>query len=136
MFADLGIDPANQGCQSYEATDLLVRGRRVDPHAGLVLWQAGVIGVAEHRDEELWNPDGLRVLRDFLLRTYPEGHPVVVYQATTIPVSRPVAVQIPLARLAEAPVTALSTLWIEPIPDHDVDPRMMRELKLLSQKEK
>ena len=40
LFADLGIDPARCGCQSYEATDFLVRHRVVDTTAALVLWLA------------------------------------------------------------------------------------------------
>lgn len=43
LFADLGIDPA-AGCQSYEATDFLLHGRRIDTSAALVLWQADELG--------------------------------------------------------------------------------------------
>ena len=43
LFADLGIDPGD-GCQSYEATDLLYRDRPFDPRAHLVLWQVGTLG--------------------------------------------------------------------------------------------
>src|ERR1700676_3415101 len=39
LFADLGIDPAPTGCQSFEATDFLVYNRHIDPTAALVLWQ-------------------------------------------------------------------------------------------------
>ena len=46
LFADLGVDPARFGCQSYEATDFLVHGSRVDPTATLVLWQIGTVGNA------------------------------------------------------------------------------------------
>lgn len=44
LFADLGVDPADHGCQSYEATDFLVHDRMVDPTSALVLWQIGVVG--------------------------------------------------------------------------------------------
>ena len=44
LFADLGVDPGEFGCQSYEATDFLLRRRQVDPSAALVLWQVAVIG--------------------------------------------------------------------------------------------
>src|SRR5262245_31652086 len=44
LFADLGVDPGEAGCQSYEATDFLIRRRPVDPTAALVLWQVAVIG--------------------------------------------------------------------------------------------
>ena len=44
LFADLGVDPSESGCQSYEATDLLACGREIDPSAALILWQVGVVG--------------------------------------------------------------------------------------------
>ena len=44
LFADLGIDPAAYGCQSYEATDYLFSQRRLEPSSALVLWQVGVVG--------------------------------------------------------------------------------------------
>jgi uncharacterized protein YabN with tetrapyrrole methylase and pyrophosphatase domain len=43
LFADLGIDPVN-GCQIVEATDLLIRRRRVDVNGPVVIWQAGCVG--------------------------------------------------------------------------------------------
>src|SRR5947209_10731330 len=44
LFADLGIDPAGSGCQSFEATDFLIRRRKFDPSSNLILWQIGHIG--------------------------------------------------------------------------------------------
>ena len=37
LFADLGLDPAVVGCAQYEATDLLIYGRRPDPSAALIV---------------------------------------------------------------------------------------------------
>ena len=39
LFADLNVDPATHGCQSYEATDFLLNGRVVDPTSSVILWQ-------------------------------------------------------------------------------------------------
>src|ERR671930_771661 len=44
LVADLGLDPATTGCQSYEATDFLLRRRTIDTGALLVLWQVGLVG--------------------------------------------------------------------------------------------
>ena len=44
LIADLGIDPAVNGCQSYEATDFLMNARLIDPSSQLILWQAGALG--------------------------------------------------------------------------------------------
>jgi uncharacterized protein YabN with tetrapyrrole methylase and pyrophosphatase domain len=39
LFADLRIDPGSDGCQSYEATDFLIRRKKIDPTSHLILWQ-------------------------------------------------------------------------------------------------
>src|SRR5262249_55952404 len=44
LFADLNIDPASSGCQSYEATDFLVNRRVIDPSSHVILWQMHVLG--------------------------------------------------------------------------------------------
>ena len=51
LVADLGVDPGERGWQSWEATELLLRGFRPDPTAGLVLWQVDGIGKLD------WNLD-------------------------------------------------------------------------------
>ena len=47
LVADLGVDPAASGWQSYEATKFLERRPAVETGAALVLWQIGVVGSAE-----------------------------------------------------------------------------------------
>src|SRR3546814_12469546 len=44
LYADLGIDPGEVGCQHYEASQFMFYRRRIDPSAYLVLWQVGVAG--------------------------------------------------------------------------------------------
>jgi hypothetical protein len=44
LFADIEVDPGVYACQSFEATDFLVRKRKFDPRSPLVLWQIGSIG--------------------------------------------------------------------------------------------
>lgn len=125
LFADLGIDPA-AGCQSYEATDLLLHGRRIDTSAALVLWQAGVVGDLRYRQGRA--TDGLRVLVDHLLHLYPGDHRVVVYEAATLPVFGSRAVPVPLGELAEAELSPMSTLYLPPARPPTPDPEMARRL--------
>jgi uncharacterized protein YabN with tetrapyrrole methylase and pyrophosphatase domain len=112
LFADLGIDPARFGCQSYEATDFLVHGRRVDTTATLVLWQLGTVGSAAASAEP--RPSGLGVLIDVLLELYPSDHEVVVYEASPYPGFEPTIRRVPLSDLAPEHVTAMSTLYVPP----------------------
>jgi len=112
LFADLGIDPARFGCQSYEATDFLVHARRVDTTAALVLWQLGTVGNAAASAEP--RPSGLGVLIDVLLELYPSDHEVVVYEASPYPGFEPAIRRVPLADLAPEHATAMSTLYVPP----------------------
>ena len=128
LFAELGVDPGRSGCQSYEATDFLLRPRRYDPATPLVLWQIGLVGVEDVRAAALWSAEGLRVLTEVLLETYPRGHPVVVYEASTLPIVPAKIARVALGELPAAPVTALSTLYVAPLEARAVDPAMARRL--------
>ena len=44
LFADLEIDPALDGFCSFDSTDFLLNERVIDARAGLILWQAGLVG--------------------------------------------------------------------------------------------
>jgi uroporphyrin-III C-methyltransferase len=97
----------------------------------LVLWQIGLVGVEDVRHTELWSAEGLAVLVDTLLETYPADHEVVVYEASTLPIAPPKIVRVALAKLTAAPVTAISTLYVPPLPDRDTDLEMARRLGLV-----
>ena len=45
MFIDLDLDPAYDGLQMYEATDLLVKQRPLQPDVPCLLWQVGAVRV-------------------------------------------------------------------------------------------
>jgi uncharacterized protein YabN with tetrapyrrole methylase and pyrophosphatase domain len=131
LFADVGVDPGAVGCQEWEATDFLLRKRRFDPCSGLVLWQIGVVGVVDYREEALWNREGLGVLAERLLETYPARHEVVVYEASTSPLVAPKILRLPLKKLSGADVTAISTLYVPPLPDRGSDRKTLRKLGFL-----
>ena len=113
LFADLGVDPASAGCQTYEATDFLINDRVIDPTSNVVLWQIGGLGnptFQRHRYELR----GMPQLLQKLYRYYPAMHRVVVYEAPIFPAAEPVMRQIPLSLLPYAGVTPISTLFIPP----------------------
>ena len=82
LVADLGFDPADTGLHTYEATEFLMNARRPDPTATLVLWQLGVLGMADWGSEP--NPAHVAVLAEYLRRWYPAEHEVVVYELSLI----------------------------------------------------
>jgi uncharacterized protein YabN with tetrapyrrole methylase and pyrophosphatase domain len=128
LFADLGVDPARFGCQSYEATDFLVHRRRIDPSAALVLWQIGTVGsvvAAAHTQ-----PTGLPVLVEALLEHYAPEHEVTVYEASPYPGFDPLVRTVGLGVLSAEHVTALSTLYVPPRERAPLDLTMLDRLGL------
>jgi precorrin-6B methylase 1 len=126
LFADLGIDPARTGCQSYDATDFLLSRRRPDPCSGLLLWQPSVVGEPGYRTTA--NRRGLRLLTKSLLRSYAPGHEVTLYEAAPYPLCKPHIVRLPLAKLPQARVTSGCTLFIPPARKAVPDRRLMKQL--------
>jgi hypothetical protein len=129
LFADLGLDPAVVGCAQYEATDLLVYGRRPDPSAALIVWQIGAVG------DLAWNPgrtnaDNVRVLVDALAATYGLDHVVVVYEAAQLPTCLPTILHLRLADLPLAPLSTASTLFVPPRERRAPDATMIARLGL------
>ena len=113
LFADLGVDPAEHGFQSYEANDFLRRRPSVEPRASLVLWQVGVVG------QELHSPDGapeaLPELIDALLESYPPDHELVVYEASPYPGVAPQIVSVGLGALSASALSHRSTVYVPPL---------------------
>lgn len=130
LIADLELDPAATGWQSYEASDFLLRPRRIDAASALVLWQIGAVGVADFRRRALWNRDGLTWLRDRLLELYPAAHEAVLYEAAQYAICAPRREALPLARLGEAEASVITTLYVPPASSAARDERAIAELGL------
>jgi tetrapyrrole (corrin/porphyrin) methylase-like protein len=114
LFADLGVDPGAAGCQSFDATDFLLRRRTPDPTAVLILWQVSVIGFRVHSAEPA--PRHLDVLAAYLEQWYDAEHRVILYAASPYPypVASPSIRELSLRELADARPTPLATLYVPP----------------------
>ena len=131
LVADLGIDPIETGCLSYEATSFLVHRRCADTTSALILWQIGVIAEPGYKRERgPWNRHGLAVLTQRLLEAYPPDHRIVVYEAAQLPLCSPTIDRIALDRLPEARITAMSTLFVPPLHKPKLDHAMAQRLGL------
>lgn len=102
LFADLGVDPAAAGLQTYEAGDFLRRRPAVEPRAALVLWQVGVLESVE----------GLAAL---LGERYPPEHRLVVYEASPYPGVASRSDPVPLGELVSVRLSQRSTLYVQPV---------------------
>ena len=127
LYADLGIDPGRYGCQHFEASQLLLFKRRIDPSAYLILWQAGVAGdqsLARYSTGAAYR----QVLVSRLARDYPLDHEIIAYRCATLPIEQADVRRLPLCDLAAADVTQEHTLVIPPArrltPDRETRARL------------
>lgn len=134
LCADLGVDPSQPGMQMYEATDMLIRGRRPDVGLHLVLWQVGLIGELGYRRQGYLNSN-FSVLLDYLEALYGAEHPVVNYVGSRYPGVDPVIDRLTIAALRDPAtqnwVTGISTFYLPPRRAVPADPAMLARLGLL-----
>lgn len=113
LYADLGIDPGKYGCQHFEASQLMFYERRIDPSAYLILWQVGMAG-----DRSLarfsTGPAYRRLLVELLAMDYPLTHPVIAYEAATLPITAPRMDEMRLSDLVDADLRLQTTLVFPP----------------------
>jgi precorrin-6B methylase 1 len=113
LYADLGIDPGSYGCQHFEASQLLLFQRRIDPTGYLVLWQVGLVG-----DRSLarfqTGPAYRQVLVDLLGQDYPLDHEVIIYRGATLPIEKPRIRRVALRDLPNVPLTSEETVVLPP----------------------
>lgn len=127
LYADLGIDPGEFGCQHYEASQLMFYQRRIDTGAYLVIWQPGVAGDRSYR--RFSTPDSYRkLLVDLLAQDYPLDHECTIYQAATLPFQTPRIERRSLGSLAKASMDAQSTLVLPPAAPLQRNERMLERL--------
>lgn len=127
LYADLGIDPGESGCQHYEASQLMFYERRLDTGAWLVVWQPGVAGDRSYR--RFSTPAShLQLLVDLLARDYPLSHPCTIYEAATLPFQAPRIERVELGALAGARLQAQSTLVLPPAAPLRRNERLLAQL--------
>jgi uncharacterized protein YabN with tetrapyrrole methylase and pyrophosphatase domain len=123
LIADLGIDPAEYGCQSYEATQFLFRKYTIDPYMTQIIWQ--IWGVGDHKFLSTFHHDnkGLSLLVEILRKHYPDDHQVIIYEARTTALVASRIEELALIDLPSARLTAISTLVIPSLglPEYDSD---------------
>lgn len=134
LYADLGIDPGTCGCQHYEASQFMFYRRRIDPSAYLILWQVGVAGDRSLRRFGT-GPGHRRLLVERLAEDYPITHPIILYEAATLPIATPRMEEMPLSDLATAAVSLQTTLVLPPAAPLRRDERMLGRIALLDSRE-
>ncbi|RXR07183.1 SAM-dependent methyltransferase [Pseudoxanthomonas composti] len=130
LYADLGIDPADQGCQHYEATQFMIYQRLIDPTAYLVLWQIGLAGDRTLARRSV-RAEHLALLVGKLEHLYPLQHVVTLYEAATTAIAEPRIRRVALADLASQEIGMAETLVVPPSQGMRADMAMMQRLEAL-----
>lgn len=120
LFADLGVDPGDLGCQAYEASQFIFFKHKINTCSALILWQIGVVG-----DETLTklepSENGLDMLKEKLLTYYPPHHKITLYEASTLPIIPPRMDIIKLDELSDVKVKTITTLYVPPLSEPSLD---------------
>jgi hypothetical protein len=117
LCADLGVDPSHPGLQTHEATDCLIRRRRIDTSLHVILWQVGLIGELGYRRQGYLN-NHFSYFVSWLEELYGSDYEITHYIGSRYPGTDPL---ISVHRLAELhdparqrDITGLSTFYIPP----------------------
>lgn len=129
LFADLMINPASSGCQSYEASDFLIYQRKADPACHVILWQTGFIGALDYPHQHD-NSAGINLLTETLLQTYHPDHTVTLYEAAQYPHLNPSIQTCSLKNLASTTCSAITTLYIPPAIKSVPNDSILRKLNI------
>lgn len=130
MLIDLDIDPGLDGLQMYEATDLLLRERPLQPDVPCLLWQVGAIESSLYSQRKNL-PQRFARLQQHLLRYYPEAHTMRVVHSSGHRLVPSVVSEFTLDGLPEALASAspVATLYIPPIATRPIrDTTLMEAL--------
>lgn len=126
LYADLGVDPGDLGCQAYEATQFMFYKHSLNTNAALILWQIGVLG-----DETLTKLEpaesGLAMLKQRMLQWYPTDHKIILYEASTLPTMPPRIETVTLNELTSICVKTITTLYIPPLSKPKLDLKFCKQ---------
>ena len=114
LFADLGIDAGDAGCQSFEATSFLTNRRRLDPSTVVVLNRIGLVGRSIYTPDEFDVQPGLQALVDYLCEFYSPDQQVILYAAAPESDATHLEVRVKLSDLPRTQTSCTATLCILP----------------------
>jgi hypothetical protein len=133
LYADLGVDPSVPGLQVFEATDLLLRRRRIDPSMNMILFQVGCVGDLGFRFDGYAN-DNFGVLVDYLEDVYGPDQELVNYVASMFNTAKTTMDRHTVGDLRDPDVaktvTGISTFFVPAATTAESDPETGERLGL------
>lgn len=132
LYADLGIDPGNYGCQAFEASQFIFNLRKVDLSAYLILWQIGLAGEATLTRFDT-DENGLQLMVDSLIDYgYSQEHEIILYEAATLPIEKVRADKIKLKHLPKASVSMKTTMVVPPAMALQQNTNLLKRMAAIS----
>jgi uroporphyrin-III C-methyltransferase len=129
LLADLGIDPAATGLQTYEATYFFVRRPAVDRHATLVLLQVGMLGESRGAATDAVAAR-FPLLVDRLTELYGGGREAILYEAAPVPGPAPAITRFALGDAGTVAPGVLATLCVPGVAPLRLDREARRALEV------
>jgi hypothetical protein len=130
LYADLGVDPSMPGLQIFEATDLLLRQRRIDVTMNLILFQVGCVGDLGFNFTGYEN-NNFQMLVDYLEEAYGPDHELTNYVATMFTIADPTITKYRIRDLRDPKVaksvTGISTFFIPAAKMAESDPEIAKK---------
>lgn len=113
LIADIGISVAS-GCQIFEATDLMLRQRRLDIGSHIIILQVASLGDSKYSFKG-FDMRHFAGLVEFLRGTYPSDHIVKSYYAPQFPIAEARIDEIAIGDMSSETIKYISTLYIPPL---------------------
>jgi uncharacterized protein YabN with tetrapyrrole methylase and pyrophosphatase domain len=130
LIADLGIS-VSQGCQIFEATDLMLRRRQLDTSSHIVILQVSALGELGYSFKG-FDYQHLGTLGEFLMQSYPPEFVVKAYHAAQFAITEARVDELSIADLANANIKHVGTLYIPPLRSATLHLKVLRQYKLES----
>lgn len=86
ILVDLRLDPCTNGLQMYEASDILLRERPLQPDVPCLIWQIGTVESRLYSTRPS-TPDRFTRFKEYLLRFYSPEHELVAVASSTHPLA-------------------------------------------------
>jgi hypothetical protein len=121
ILVDLRLDPVVHGVQMYEATDLLLRRRPLQPDVPAIIWQIGPIETCLH-SMRVSRPDRFSRFIAHLEQYYPAQHEVVAIYCSPHPILPPAIFRFALEDMGQyaGEIHSGFTLYVPPIASRPI----------------
>lgn len=114
LTADLGIDPAEGGCQLVEANDIMTREINLNSACHVIVWQIGLVGLPHHPPMKVDNTARIAELAARLEKAFPRNRVGYIYEAAHLPGCRPMIQEVKIRDLDQYRISPFTTLYIPP----------------------